>query len=72
MRDSDTFTAHATRCRQEADAATLDNVRDRSLRAEAAWAAMAERSLKSETARDAREARPLEEVAPEVFLPTGR
>ena len=56
MRDSDTFTAHAARCRVEADGAALDNVRDRALRAEAAWSAMAARSLKTEAARDSRAA----------------
>lgn len=71
MRDSDTYAAHATRCREEADAAKLDNVRDRALRAEAAWAAMASRSLKTEASRDARAARPIEEVAPEVFAAPG-
>jgi hypothetical protein len=54
MRDSETFTANAVRCREEADAATLDNVRDRCLRAEAAWVAMASRSRRSEKARDDR------------------
>jgi phage shock protein A len=53
-RDSETFTANATRCREEADSATLDNVRDRCLRAEAAWSAMASRSRRSEKARDER------------------
>jgi hypothetical protein len=69
MRDSDTFTAHAARCRQEADDAILDNVRERALRSEAAWTAMAARSLKSEASRDAKAAQPVEEVAPEVFQP---
>lgn len=54
MRDSDTFAAHAARCGQEATDATLDNVRDRARRAEAAWTAMAARSLRSEAARDAK------------------
>ena len=63
-RESDTFHAQAARCRQEAIDATLANVRDRALRAEVAWTAMAERSVRSETARDAREARPLADVAP--------
>ena len=67
MRDSDTFTAHATRCHDEADAATLDNVRDRALRAEAAWTAMAVRSRKTEASRDAREARTLSDAAPALF-----
>lgn len=69
MRDSDTFTAHAARCHQEAADATLDNVRDRALRAEAAWTAMADRSRKTEASRDAREARTLEDAAPGVFIP---
>ena len=67
MRDSDNYAAHATRCRQEADAAILDNVRERSLRAEAAWAAMADRSRKTEQSRDAREARTLADAAPALF-----
>ncbi|MBW6527096.1 hypothetical protein KZ813_09625 [Sphingomonas sp. RHCKR7] len=54
MRDSETFTANADRCREEAASATLDNVRDRCLRAEAAWIAMASRSRRSEKARDER------------------
>jgi hypothetical protein len=67
MRESETFTAHAARCRREAEDAILDNVRDRALRAEAAWSAMAKRSVKTEAMRDAREARPPQEAAPEVF-----
>jgi hypothetical protein len=67
MPDSDTFAAHAARCQQEAADATLDNVRERALRSEAAWSAMAARSLKSETSRDAREARRLDDIAPAVF-----
>lgn len=63
MRDSETFTSHAARCHQEAEDATLANVRDRALRSEAAWIAMAQRSLKSETSRDARQARELAEIA---------
>lgn len=54
MRDSDQFAARATAARADADAATLDNVRDRCLRAERAWRDMAERSLRVETARDTR------------------
>ena len=67
MRDSDTFTAHAARCHQEAADAALDNVRDRALRAEKAWAAMAARSRLTEASRDKREARTIAEAAPEVF-----
>ena len=67
MRDSDTFAAHAARCQDEADAAILDNVRDRALRAGAAWAAMADRSRKTEASRDAREARTLSDAAPSLF-----
>lgn len=54
MRDSDLYTTHANRCQAEAEAALLDNVRDRCLRAEAAWSAMADRSRKTEAARAAR------------------
>lgn len=38
-----TYRLFAERARSEADAATLDNVRDRALRCEAAWLAIAER-----------------------------
>ena len=37
------FRDHAAQAHADAEAATLDNVRDRCLRAEAAWVAMAER-----------------------------
>lgn len=47
---------NAAKCRADADAATLDNVRDRNLRAEAAWLAMAERQERVDTARHQREA----------------
>ena len=67
MRDSAMFSAHAARCHQEAEDATLDNVRDRALRAEAAWTAMADRSRKTEASRDAREARTLTDAAPAIF-----
>ncbi len=67
MPDSETFAAHAARCRQEADDASLTNVRDRALRAEAAWNAMAQRSLKSEASRDARQPRALADAAPDLF-----
>jgi hypothetical protein len=67
MRDSDNYDAHAARCRQEADAAVLDNVRERSLRAEAAWLAMADRSRKTEASREARQARTLADAAPALF-----
>ena len=67
MRDSDTYSAHAARCHEEAESASLDNVRDRALRAEAAWSAMADRSRKTEASRDAREARTLADAAPTIF-----
>ena len=37
------FREHAAQAHADAEAATLDQVRDRCLRAEAAWTAMAER-----------------------------
>ncbi|MBY0302736.1 MULTISPECIES: hypothetical protein [Sphingomonas] len=57
MRDSEMFTQRAADCREQADAADLANVRDRCLRAEAAWTQMATRSLRTEAARDQREAK---------------
>ncbi len=50
------FRENAARCRADADAATLANVRDLNLRAEAAWLAMAERQERTDTARVEREA----------------
>ncbi|MCH4891827.1 MULTISPECIES: hypothetical protein [unclassified Sphingomonas] len=52
-----TYRQQAERARTEAENATLANVRDRALRAEAAWIGMAERQERVETARAAREAR---------------
>ena len=41
----------ANEARREADAATLDNVRQRCLRSEAAWAEMAARAARTEKMR---------------------
>ena len=46
-----TFRENAAAAQADADAATLDNVRDRCLRAAAAWEAMAERQERVERAR---------------------
>lgn len=51
IRDHETFHARAAECRAEAAAATLDNVRDRCLRAEAAWLQMADRAQRTERMR---------------------
>jgi hypothetical protein len=51
LSDRETFSARAADARAEADAATLDNVRERCLRAEEAWTAMAERAARNETMR---------------------
>lgn len=48
------YRAQAARCRAEAEAATLDNVRDQRLRAEAAWIGMAQRHERVADARAAR------------------
>ena len=44
MKDYDLYIQRAAEARADADAAVLDNVRDRCLRAEAAWKAMADRA----------------------------
>jgi hypothetical protein len=54
--ESDLARARAAQCRADADAATLANVRERCLRAEAAWTAMAERGERTEAMRATREA----------------
>ena len=45
------YRARAAQARDDADAATLDNVRDRCLRAEDAWTRMAERAARTEEMR---------------------
>ena len=49
--DRETCLARAAEARADADAAILDNVRERCLRAEAAWTEMADRAAKTETMR---------------------
>ncbi len=49
---SDFYLARASECAQAADAAALDNVRDRFRRSEAAWLAMAGRLQRGEALRD--------------------
>jgi hypothetical protein len=52
----DFYAARAAEAHAEADKAVLDNVRDRCLRAAAAWEAMAARAHRSETFRAKQEA----------------
>ena len=52
MTDRETYLARAAEARAQADAATLDNVRDRCLRSEAAWAEMAARAERTERMRE--------------------
>ncbi len=49
------YREHAARARADAESATLDNVRERCLRAEAAWLEMAERQEGVDRARAKRE-----------------
>ena len=51
MSDITTFLARAAEARADAETATLDNVRDRCLRAEAAWMVMADRARRTERLR---------------------
>ena len=52
LKDRDTFILRAGEARAEAAKATLDNVRDRCLRAEAAWMKMAARAERAEKLRN--------------------
>jgi hypothetical protein len=52
MTDRETYLARAAEARAQADAATLDNVRDRCLRSEAAWSEMAARAERTERMRE--------------------
>ena len=47
----DFYIARAEEARRDADAASLDNVKDRCLRAAAAWQAMAERAHRGDVFR---------------------
>jgi hypothetical protein len=51
MSQRDFFLARATEARNEAQCATLDNVRERCLRSEAAWNDMAARASRAERLR---------------------
>lgn len=53
--NSDFCASRASEATAEADAAKLDNVRDRALRSAAAWQAMADRAVKVERERRLRE-----------------
>ncbi len=50
------YLARAADARRDAEAATLENVRERCLRAEAAWKDMADRAAKTERLRTKTEA----------------
>jgi hypothetical protein len=56
---ADSYRQYAARAQAEADATTLANVRERSLRAVRAWTQMAERQERTDRARALREARPV-------------
>jgi hypothetical protein len=56
MKDFDLYQQRAAEARADADAAILDNVRERCLRAEAAWTAMADRAARTEHMRATLEA----------------
>ena len=63
MKDRDLYLQRAADCRADADQAELDNVRDRCLRAEAAWLVMAERAERTERLRNAHEIAKAHEAA---------
>ena len=52
---TESYRTHAATAQAEADNATLDNVRDRNLRAAAAWTQMADRQERTDRARAVRE-----------------
>ena len=55
------FLARAAQAREEGEAATLDHVRERCRRSEAAWTALADRAQRSEELRVAEAVRKQEE-----------
>ncbi|HKC02806.1 MAG TPA: hypothetical protein VKC17_05830 [Sphingomicrobium sp.] len=70
MSDLETYSARAAEARADADAATLENVRDRCLRAEAAWIAMAERAARNEIMRATLLAKKAADAAEAALLET--
>lgn len=61
----DFYLSQAEKCRAEADASILTQVRDRNMRAAAAWQAMADKLARAETSRaeKARETTPANDTA---------
>jgi hypothetical protein len=57
------YRAQAERAQAEADAAKLDNVRDRATRSALAWAEMADRAERTDAMRAGREAATAAKVA---------
>ena len=51
MSELETYQSRAAECRAQAEAATLQNVKDRCLRAEEAWNGMAQRLQRHERMR---------------------
>ncbi|HYG30435.1 MAG TPA: hypothetical protein VD887_09490 [Allosphingosinicella sp.] len=60
---SDFYRARAIDARADAEAALLDNVRERCLRAAAAWESMADRAARTSKMRDKQEAEKAERNA---------
>jgi hypothetical protein len=56
MSTLDFYIARAAECRRDAEAASLDNVRNRSLSAAEAWEQMADRARRTQSFRAAHEA----------------
>lgn len=66
MTDRETYLARAAEARADADAANLDNVRDRCLRSAEAWNAMATRAERTEKMRATLQAHKAAEVSDSV------
>ncbi|HYJ29926.1 MAG TPA: hypothetical protein VEW25_06250 [Allosphingosinicella sp.] len=60
---SDFYRARAIDARADAESALLDNVRERCLRAAAAWESMADRAARTSTMRDRQDAEKAERLA---------
>lgn len=56
MKDCDIYSQRAAEARAQADEAQLANVKERCLRAEAAWTEMAQRAMRTERMRASLEA----------------
>jgi hypothetical protein len=66
---SEFYLTRAAECARDASAATLDNVKERYQRSEAAWMAMADRLTRGEAMRETQLAEKAARDLPDIYVP---